>query len=419
MIFLLLQENKIKLEDDITSYIPELTLHEVITIDSLLTNRSGLPDIYNQTMQIYQKEEFYLGKTLIEKQLYDLNYSYSIYSDKEVINFVNNNECSKIKTINHYQVNITLLRIVIEKVTNLSFYQCLCKYIFTPLKISILEENDSPLIGYINFDDNLPTKLSITGNNLPSFSLKLEDLIKFYKALVTGKLINKKNIKLLLDPNKDYYGLIFEDDGCYLSILLKDRGIGSYCNYNQDLDLFYCYIWNYPGSRIPKPLRYGSFSNSIKDLITSAFFNYSHPKLVPLNRNYIDQALCLELHDYQYKYTSNGAGTIGWCYSEKNSHIYVLVDSNLVLGLCNLWIDKKHSDYRITSVLIDKKYQSKGYGTFLVNKATQILQKKGANKIIIGVDKGNTVALKVYLKCGYKIMTTDAYGYDLQKVLND
>ncbi|MGI6359469.1 MAG: GNAT family N-acetyltransferase [Acholeplasmatales bacterium] len=53
----------------------------------------------------------------------------------------------------------------------------------------------------------------------------------------------------------------------------------------------------------------------------------------------------------------------------------------------NLTIDKENNEYTISDVLIDMKYQGRGYGKALIKEALKELRKHGAKKISMGVRK--------------------------------
>lgn len=75
-----------------------------------------------------------------------------------------------------------------------------------------------------------------------------------------------------------------------------------------------------------------------------------------------------------------------------NAEIYVYLEDNFILGFIGL------NDNYIEGIFVDSKYQGKGIGTALLNKAKEIKQ-----QLTLSVYKKNSRAIKFYQKNGFEI----------------
>lgn len=76
-----------------------------------------------------------------------------------------------------------------------------------------------------------------------------------------------------------------------------------------------------------------------------------------------------------------------------NAEIYVYVENEKIVGFIGL------NDNYIEGIFIDSKYQYKGIGTALLNKA-----KKMKDELTLSAYKKNTKAIQFYLKNEFKIV---------------
>ncbi|WP_027623504.1 GNAT family N-acetyltransferase [Clostridium lundense] len=68
----------------------------------------------------------------------------------------------------------------------------------------------------------------------------------------------------------------------------------------------------------------------------------------------------------------------------------------------------------IVNVGILKEYRGKGYGKALINYLLKLTSKYKFNKVLINVDWNNKIALELYKKCGFKIITEQ---YDMETII--
>ena len=167
-----------------------------VTIKQLLGHTSGITD--------YWEDPVNSGKTMQALVLAEPDH---FWTPQELINFSRDNQkvFNKPGAAFHYSdTGYVLLGLIIEKVTGKSFDRNLTDEIFTPLQM-----DDSYLMFYSN-PKNMPkkdiSKIWLNGIEVSKFNglsvdwagggivSTLEDLLKFQKALIGGKLISAQTL---------------------------------------------------------------------------------------------------------------------------------------------------------------------------------------------------------------------------------
>ena len=120
IILRLIDAKKLTLETTLTSFYPKFPYKD-ITVTSLLTHRSGLPNYlyFTDNDTIWDK-----SKTLKNKDILDI-----ITSQKVALDFIPNTKFS------YNNTNYALLALIIEKVTQLPFPQAMKTLLFDPLQM--------------------------------------------------------------------------------------------------------------------------------------------------------------------------------------------------------------------------------------------------------------------------------------------
>jgi diamine N-acetyltransferase len=78
-------------------------------------------------------------------------------------------------------------------------------------------------------------------------------------------------------------------------------------------------------------------------------------------------------------------------------------DNDIMVGFIMYCIDEDDGEYWIYRMMIDKKYQSKGYGEKALEKLLEIIkQDSGHHKIFLGVHKESTYAVNLYKNFGFQ-----------------
>lgn len=165
------EQGKLKLDDHVSQYIPELPKWaDEVTIKNLLQYTSGIPDV--NWKKIKNDKDLFEGLQLVDSLEFKpgTNYGY------------NNN-------------NLFLRQFIIERLTGISFKTYAEKFIFKPCKMTsavmTVFENENNIAK--GFNNNLAADkpdLLITGGTY----LTTEDLLKWVDCLHSSKVINANSL---------------------------------------------------------------------------------------------------------------------------------------------------------------------------------------------------------------------------------
>lgn len=87
-----------------------------------------------------------------------------------------------------------------------------------------------------------------------------------------------------------------------------------------------------------------------------------------------------------------------------------IYDDDIMIGFIMYCIDEDDGEYWIYRMMIDEKYQSKGYGKKSLEKLLEIIKQDNTrSKVFLGVHKESKYAVELYKKCGFEF-TGQVFG---------
>jgi len=243
-IMILKEKNRLRLEDNFTTYIPELSHYKGITIRNLLNHTSGLPD-YEEVMDtLFDKNKIAINKDMIT--LYAQHHPKVLFEPNTKFKYSN--------------TGYALLASVIEKVSGMSFGDYLNKVIFKPLKMNnttvfrrryTTQQIKNYALGYVYSDslkkyilpdDFAETKYvvwldGIVGDG--TVNSTVIDLLKWDRALYSNNLLSAEGMKEIFEPatlndnskTKYGYGWFIEDNADFGKIVAHSGGWPGYKTY--------------------------------------------------------------------------------------------------------------------------------------------------------------------------------------------
>ena len=112
--------------------------------------------------------------------------------------------------------------------------------------------------------------------------------------------------------------------------------------------------------------------------------------------------MAIELAPGQERFVADARACIGWAYANRRSHrTYVLMDEGQVIGLLVLAIVPKEKRFEIADVLIDRRYQGRGYGKIMIGMGLEILKRYGAEELMLYCARDNIAAMRLYESVGF------------------
>ena len=86
---------------------------------------------------------------------------------------------------------------------------------------------------------------------------------------------------------------------------------------------------------------------------------------------------------------------------------YVLIVNGDLVGYCVCWYFE--NELHIGNFAVDKKYQGKGFGKILMQKIFELFPEY--NQALLEVNHSNNIAINLYLKFGFEVLTTKKSYY--------
>jgi CubicO group peptidase (beta-lactamase class C family) len=203
-IMILMENGKLKLDDEIKKYIPEFSNYNGITIRNLLNHTGGLPDYMQVMDSLYDKSKIATNKDLVA--------IYSKYKPKVL--FEPNSK------FEYSNTGYALLATIIENVSGLTYADYLNKFIFKPLKMKntfVYNRRLNPkkvanyamgyfspdsLTGYILPDNFEETKFVIWLDGIVgdgTVNSTVTDLFKWDRALYKNILLSEGGMKIIFE----------------------------------------------------------------------------------------------------------------------------------------------------------------------------------------------------------------------------
>ncbi|MEG2916636.1 MAG: GNAT family N-acetyltransferase [Clostridium sp.] len=125
--------------------------------------------------------------------------------------------------------------------------------------------------------------------------------------------------------------------------------------------------------------------------------------LKEINKENFWDCVSLEVEDGQADFVTSNAVSIGQSKVQTECIPLAVYDDDTMVGFVMYCVDEDDGEYWIYRMMIDKNYQSKGYGKKALKKLLEVIQQdKYHSKIFLGVHKESQYAVKLYKSCGFE-----------------
>ncbi|WP_298533597.1 serine hydrolase [uncultured Algibacter sp.] len=304
MVYQLVEEGKLKLSDKLSKYFPQIPNAENISINHMLKHSSGLYEVTkDKDFNIWIRKE-----STREMMLKRMQKNTSIFEPGS------NSEYSN--------TNFILLGYIIEDIDKRTYANSLKKRIVNTLnlkntyygrKIDIANnECDS-----YEFKNGAFVQLEETHMSNPGGAGAIvaspHDLVAFYDALFTGKLISEKSLEKMLTAKFANYG-----SGIF---------VGDSCGHGGGMDGFASEILHKPENKTTVLVISNALGYSITDIGTNAFYASKNKDLL----KFITETKAIELTVEQVKAC---AGDYGGVYGKdkKPFNFTFVAEANMLMG---------------------------------------------------------------------------------------
>ncbi|HWS30734.1 MAG TPA: GNAT family N-acetyltransferase [Clostridia bacterium] len=406
-IMLLADAKKLALSEKLSRFLPEYTHAEKITVRQLLQGSSGIPDyIVNVRRKeldkdaahaMLSREEQFVKERLMCSQKMEYAKLLAEIGAMELkfkpgIQFEPRN-CSE-----H-----VMLREIVEHVSGLSLYAFLKQNVFLPLHMNDTVEGVAGETSYAGRMQGKELVVMPKLNGGRAFTTTAGDLEKLLHAFTAGGLLSKSMWKNALRMNTEGIGLGFEDvDG---TTVVADVGFAAgtlRLYFSQQSEVSYLVLLNEDQKMEFSNGEYAAFCPKLRREVEAVFTFPQSPRVVPCGRRYGYGAMDLEIAPEQVDFVPDAKSCLAICCIDRQKlKPFVLLEGNRAVGFIGLRVDKKKDEYLVNLLLIDRRFQGRGYGKILLQYGIEYLKARGAKELSIGVNRRNLVARRLYESVGF------------------
>lgn len=416
-ILVAVDHRKIALKDSLIKFIPEFSKGAGITIEHLLRNESGLIDFYHEKLMVeLESDPSYLAlsehdrvrkekQVLYENRNFDKAYALIESCDLEYEPGIKSTET---------KTNAVFLCEVLKRATGRSSFEYLKEFIFEPLDMkSVKKSQPNETLSYRVHKRTELVAMPVVYEVQGIFDLTAEDILKLMNALSGRKIFSENLWKKVFRYSKEGKGIIFSDSNGFDIATTEFLGYGFYFYVSQQSGVafaslvnehqtfrFYDNTWNY-------------FRKDSREAVTSLLTYPENTKMIKLNKHNLWAALDLSVEKEQYNFVLEAKSSVAMALMYKTKQAYVQTEGKLAVGLLVLNVDKKKNDYNIDIVLIDKRFQNRGFGKLMIKWAVDYLKNEGAASLTIGVNRHNIAAKKLYMSAGFSPKSVYEGGMEL------
>ncbi len=407
--FILIDMGKMRLSDKLSRFIPEFEHAGEITIRNLLAGKSGIRDFYfGEVLRKLDDDEEYSSLSAIERRKKDMSIYLRDYSFETVLGLIGEKELEhEPGTSGDYSCTEHIfLREIIERASGIFIEDFADKYIFA--KMGMEETRIGIAYGalplYTVFRNKEYLRFDTENTDYRFFTTTAKDLEKLMLGIFEHRLFPEKYWKMATKTDSENRGLGFSSMGGFKLLYFEFECFEPVIFYF-DKENDFCFLkatasdskYVFEGDN-----KFLSFPKALRMEMEPLFTYPKDTRMVPYGEKNWRQAVSLEIREDQREFVSGALDTIAYAAAHKNHKLFVEMEGERAVGLLELSIDKKKGDYNIETVIIDRRYQGRGFGRFMLRFAVDYLKEAGAKRLSIGVNRFNIPAQRLYKSVGFK-----------------
>lgn len=406
-LLLLRADGALSFEDTIDRFIPaaEYRHSDKIKIKHLARMRSGIPDyicgrLIRDLVADPAHSSLEPNERLCKERLYTLrNAGYS-----RALQLVGNDELefAPDARAEYSQTNFAFLAEIIERASGMKLMDFIEQRIFAPLGIEGSRRgNSADAVGHVCSNKRL-WRIELPADSTGLLTLSFEDCEKLALALTDDKLCPEEAWREALDFDSEGCGIVFtEADGqAYIDASAPGCEICFYIDRPRKTCFFM--LSNEENIIRLKNGLYRFFKRELRNYFSSVFIYPAHTRMEKLSGRNIWDAMDLSIKPEQEDFVMDARSAIALASTKrKAARVFVEKEGGRAIGLLILTVDAKTNDYGIETVLIDRRYQGRGFGRIMLQWALKYLKRVGARELYIGVNRHNVAAQNLYKSLGF------------------
>ncbi len=416
---------KVRLRDTLDRYIPEYCHASKITVKQLLYRSSGIRDyFYSGKMVELSRSEDHQALS-DEDRFRSESYVYeSPITFADVLAVIGEAplEFEPGSRTNDWSTsNDVFLQEIIERVSGMNLIDYQRRHIFEPLGMSeTVPGCDATTVSYGCIKETVLVRLPVVEEMDHALRTTIDDLEKLMRGIVDRRLISSRAWNTALAYDREGVGIVAENVN---GIACGEGGILGYefnLYFDQDTRLAYIHVSNEIQIMRRTNDEWGWFRKEMRRAIEEETTYPRFTSLKPYSeQNYWD-AMSLAVAESQQSFVLDAKTSL--CYALARRRVrrpYVLLEGRRAVGLLVLAIDKERSYYNVDVLLVDRRYQNRGFGRIMLAKCLEILKSNGAKRIEIGVSRFNGAAQRLYSSMGFERAAVYNQGMTLRIDLDE
>lgn len=144
-------------------------------------------------------------------------------------------------------------------------------------------------------------------------------------------------------------------------------------------------------------------------------------ELREITKDNLEDVLNLNVSEHQKAFVSSVSHSLAQAYVYKETAFpFAIYVNDIPVGFIMLGYYEERKQYTLWKLLIDIKYQSKGYGKMALRLAINFLADNyNAKEVYTGVSLGNEAAMHLYTSFGFeKTGLVENNAYELRYIIN-
>lgn len=407
--FILLDMKKLRLGDKLSRFIPEFEHGDKITLRQLLAGKSGIRDFYfGEIIRSLDEDEEYSSLSEIERRKKDMQLYLKDYSFETVLKLIEQKPLEHEPGVSgDYSTSERFfLREIIERASGISIEEFIGTHIFE--KLGMKETCPGILPGaaalYTLYRNREYLRFDTENTNYRFFTTTVKDLEKLMLGVFEQRLFSKKLWNTATKTDSDNQGLGFSSlNGTIVFYFDFECFETATFYFDKENELCYMRVSGCSSKYVTQGDNlFFSFPKESRMEMEALFTYPKNTRMVPYGEKNWRQAIALEIRPDQREFVSGALDTIAYSAAYKNHRLFVEMEGERAVGLLDLSVDRKKGDYNIEIVLIDRRFQGRGFGRFMLEFAVDYLKKAGAKRLSIGVNRFNIPAQRLYKSVGFK-----------------
>ena len=404
----LIDRKNLSLRDTLDKYIPEYRHASEITIRQLLCDSSGIPDYFysgkvielsksRHHLSLSDEDRFRVERYACESPV-TFTEAVAIIADAPL-------EFKPGSRSNEWSAsNALFLQEIIERVSGLRLVDYQREHIFEPLGMNdTLPGCDATTVSYGCIKETVLVRLPITEKLDHGVKTTVEDMVKLVRGMVNRRLLSGRGWKTALAFDNTGLGIVAQNVNGIACGHGSILGYEFLLAFDQDRNMASLHLANEAQRMRWVNDDWLFFRREMRRAIEEETTYPANTSLRPYSDRNASDAVNLAIAESQRSFVSDAKSSL--CYALAKPRVrraYVLMEGRRAVGLMVLSIDKKKSEYYVAVLLVDSRYQNRGFGKIMLSEGLEILKRNGARRIEIGVNRFNVAAQKLYFSLGFE-----------------